>query len=54
MGKESYGKMKRQQITLRIPTELNEWLQEQASRLGVSFNGYVVMILQQKMINKQI
>ncbi len=37
--------MEREQTTIRLPVELKEQLQQEADRLGVSFNGLVVNYL---------
>ena len=33
------------QTTIRLPAELKEKLQQEADRLGMSFNGYVISLL---------
>lgn len=37
--------MEREQTTIRLPAELKEKLQQEAERLGISFNGYVISLL---------
>lgn len=37
--------MEREQMTIRIPVELKEKLQQEAKRLGISFNSYIVMLI---------
>lgn len=37
--------MAREQTTIRLPAELKEKLQQEADRLGVSFNGYVLILI---------
>ena len=34
--------MERDQTTIRLPAELKEKLQQEADRLGISFNGLVI------------
>lgn len=34
--------MEREQTTIRLPAELKEKLQQEADRLGISFNGLVI------------
>ena len=36
----------RGQITLRIPSDLKEQLQREALDMGVSFNAYLLMLIQ--------
>lgn len=38
----------REQTTIRLPVELNEWLRQAAERKGISFNSYVLMILNEE------
>lgn len=40
--------MNREQITLRVPPELKEALQEEAQRKGISFNSLVCLILRER------
>lgn len=37
--------MAREQTTIRLPAELKEKLQQEADKIGVSFNGLVVSCL---------
>ena len=39
--------MEREQTTIRLPAELKERLQQEADKLGVSFNGLVIEYLRQ-------
>ena len=38
--------MDREQITLRIPAALKEQLHREAQEMGVSFNAYVLMLIE--------
>lgn len=40
--------MEREQTTIRLPAELNEWLRQEAKRKGISFNSYILMILNEE------
>ncbi len=40
--------MDREQTTVRLPSDLKQWLWEEADRLAISFNAVVVMILQKE------
>lgn len=35
----------REQITIRLPVELKEELQREAVRLGISFNSYLLILI---------
>ena len=35
----------REQTTIRLPSELKEKLQREAERLGVSFNAYLLLLI---------
>jgi predicted HicB family RNase H-like nuclease len=37
----------RQQITLRIPKDLDKAITDKAKKLGISKNAYIIMILKQ-------
>lgn len=37
--------MEREQTTIRLPAELNEKLQQEADRMGISFNAYVLILI---------
>jgi len=37
--------MDREQTTLRLPAELMEQLKQEAQEMGVSFNGYLLMLI---------
>lgn len=37
--------MEREQTTIRLPAELKDQLQQEADRMGISFNAYVVNLL---------
>lgn len=37
--------MEREQTTIRLPAELKEVLQQEADRMGMSFNALLIMIL---------
>lgn len=37
--------MRREQTTIRLPAELKERLQRQADRRGLSFNAYVLLLI---------
>lgn len=37
--------MNRTQTTIRLPSELKEQLQKQADEMGVSFNAYVLLLI---------
>lgn len=39
------NKLEREQITIRLPTELKERLQQEAKEIGIAFNAYILMIL---------
>lgn len=38
-------RMEREQTTIRLPAELKEQLQQEADKLGISFNGLVVSFI---------
>lgn len=38
--------MKREQTTIRLPMELKEKLQMEAQQMGVSFNAYILMLIE--------
>lgn len=40
---------RKQAITIRLPTELKEKLQQQADRLGVSFNEMAIKLIREGM-----
>ena len=42
------AEMNREQMTLRVPPELKEALQEEAQRKGISFNSLVCLILRER------
>lgn len=37
--------MEREQTTIRLPAELKEQIQQQADKLGISFNEFVMMAI---------
>lgn len=37
--------MEREQTTIRLPSELKEQLQREAERMGMSFNGYLLWLI---------
>lgn len=37
--------MKREQTTIRMPAELKEKLQQEADRMGISFNQLVLIVI---------
>ena len=37
--------MEREQITIRLPKELKEQLQQEANRKGISFNAYILLLI---------
>lgn len=39
------NKEPREQTTLRLPAELKEKLQEEAARKGISFNSYILLLI---------
>lgn len=39
------NKLEREQITIRLPAELKERLQQEAKEIGIAFNAYILMIL---------
>ena len=41
--------MKREQITVRLPADIKEWLQDEADRLGISMNEIIIMVLRNAM-----
>ena len=45
--------MDREQTTIRLPDELKRKIQQEADRLGISFNAYVLEILEKYMTNNQ-
>ena len=44
--------MDREQTTIRLPAELKQQLQQQADKMGVSFNGLVINYLWQGLESK--
>lgn len=42
---QEMSKLEREQITIRLPTELKERLQQEAKEIGIAFNAYILMIL---------
>lgn len=38
--------MEREQTTIRLPAELKEALQREAQEKGISFNGYLIALIQ--------
>lgn len=46
--------MEREQTTIRLPAELQEKLQQEADRRGISFNALVIMILSEARNHHQI
>lgn len=38
--------MEREQTTIRLPVELKELLQQEAERLGISFNAYMLILIE--------
>lgn len=42
--------MTREQTTIRLPAELKRELQREADEKGISFNAYIVIILQQRQV----
>ncbi len=43
----------REQITIRLPVELIEWLQQEANNKGISFNAYILMLLNEEQTHHQ-
>ena len=41
----SYTHLEREQTTIRLPAELKERLQREADRFGMSFNGYLLWLI---------
>ena len=41
--------MKREQVTIRLPTELKERLQQEADKRGISFNALITIFLLQSL-----
>ena len=37
--------MSREQTTIRLPAELKEQLQREAERMGISFNSYIMLLI---------
>lgn len=37
--------MEREQTTIRLPGELKEKLRQEADRMGISFNAYVLLLI---------
>ena len=37
--------MTREQTTIRLPAELKEQLQREAERMGISFNSYIMLLI---------
>lgn len=37
--------MPREQTTIRLPSELKEQLQREAERMGISFNSYIMLLI---------
>jgi predicted DNA-binding protein len=37
--------MEREQTTIRLPAELKEQLQQEAEQIGISFNAYILMLI---------
>ena len=37
--------MKREQVTIRLPAELKEIIQQKADAMGISFNALVIILL---------
>lgn len=44
--------MEREQTTIRLPSDLKEEIQRQADSMGISFNAFILIILE-KWINRQ-
>lgn len=44
--------MEREQTTIRLPSDLKEEIQQQADSMGISFNAFILIILE-KWINRQ-
>ena|GEM_PF-1451727 len=42
---EEVGKKEREQTTIRFPKELKEELQKEADRKGISFNDYLMWLI---------
>ena len=42
---QEMNKLEREQITIRLPAELKERLQLEAKEIGIAFNAYIFMIL---------
>lgn len=40
--------MTREQTTIRLPAELKRELQREADEKGISFNAYIIILLQQR------
>ena len=45
--------MTREQTTIRLPAELKRELQREADERGISFNAYIVIILQQRQVQNR-
>lgn len=43
----------REQITIRLPVELIVWLQQEANNKGISFNAYILMLLNEEQTHHQ-
>ncbi|WP_455649074.1 toxin-antitoxin system HicB family antitoxin [Enterocloster citroniae] len=37
--------MRREQTTIRLPGELKEKLQQEAAKMGISFNAYILLLI---------
>ena len=42
---QEMNKLEREQITIRLPAELKERLQQEAKEIGIAFNAYIFMTL---------
>lgn len=45
--------MEREQTTIRLPAELKDRLQQEADKLGISFNGLILNIIRKYLVNHQ-
>lgn len=45
--------MEREQTTIRLPAELKERLQQEAERIGISFNELVMLAINEYIVNLQ-
>lgn len=47
MEADGYRKAKKEQTTIRLPAKLKEKLQQEADRLGVSFNEMLIRLIKE-------